>query len=64
MAKPVYARYNGEEIPVDTAGGVTPRLFGEVLSEEFPELANSTVRVSETDDATYWDFAVTAGNKG
>lgn len=63
MAKPVFARYNGESIPVDQEG-LTPGQFKEVLMEVFPELGNATHRVSETDTAIYWDYAVVAGNKG
>lgn len=60
---PIIARYDGNEFPVEDRN-LTPNEFKRVLADEFPELTNGTVRVTETADATYWDFAVVAGNKG
>ena len=63
MSKPIIARYNGEEIPVESTD-LSPAEFGEVLAEEWPELSNARVMVQETDDMTVWNYSVVAGNKG
>ena len=61
--KAIIARYDGNEFPVEDAD-LEPNDFKEVLATEFPELTNATVRVTETEEVIYWDYAVVAGQKG
>ena len=60
---PIIARYDGNEFTV-ADHDLSPNDFKAVLAEQFPELTNGTVRVTDGDEVTYWDYAVVAGNKG